>query len=209
MRKTLMLLFALLGALIVAAPAATADPNKAITISASRPIVVYGQSVTLSGKVSMPQSGQKVDILAQPFGLSTMSALSTVDTANGGQWTFVTKPTIQTTYQAQWKGQTSATVDVKVRPAITLTLVSMKGRVGTFTTTATAARAFAGKFVNIQRITSFGTTTLKKVTLDASSTATFKIRLSHGRSRLRVVMPTSQAAPGYITGFSNVLMVKR
>ena len=204
-----MLLFALLGAMLVAAPAATADSNKAITISASRPIVVYGQSVTLSGKVSMPQSGQKVDILAQPFGLSTMSALSTVDTANGGQWTFVTKPTIQTTYQAQWKGQTSATVDVKVRPAITLTLVSMKGRVGTFTTTATAARAFTGKFVNIQRVTSFGTTTLKRVTLDTNSKATFKVRLSHKRTRLRVVMPTSQAAPGYITGFSNVLIARR
>jgi len=70
MRKTLMLLLALLGALLVAAPAATAGSNKAITISASRPIVVYGTSVTLSGKVSMPQSGQKVDLLAQPFGLS-------------------------------------------------------------------------------------------------------------------------------------------
>ena len=68
MRKTLMLLFALLGAMLVAAPAATADSNKAITISASRPIVVYGQSVTLSGKVSTPQSAQKVDILAKPFG---------------------------------------------------------------------------------------------------------------------------------------------
>jgi len=138
-----------------------------------------------------------------------MSALSTVETANGGQWTFVTKPTIQTTYEAQWKGETSSTVDVKVRPAITLALVSFKGRVGTFTTTAMAARAFAGKFVLVQRVTSFGTTTLKKVTLDSNSTATFKARLNHGRTRLRVVMPTSQAAPGYISGFSNVLNVRR
>jgi hypothetical protein len=209
MRKTLMLVLAVLGAMLVAAPAATADPNKAITISASRPVVVYGQSITLSGKVSMPQSGQKVDILAQPFGLSTMSALSTVDTANGGQWTFLTKPTIQTTYQARWKGETSSTIDVKVRPAITLALVSRNARIGTFTTTATAARPFAGKFVNVQRITPFGATTLKKVTLDTSSKATFKVRLRHGRTRLRVVMPTSQAAPGYITGFSNVLSVRR
>ena len=209
MRKTVMLLLSLLGALLVATPTATADPNKAITISASRPVVVYGQSVTLSGKVSMPQSGQKVDILAQPFGLSTMSALSTVDTANGGQWTFLTKPTIQTTYQARWKAETSSTVGVKVRPAITLVLLSLKGRVGTFTTTATAARPFAGKFVNVQQVTSFGATTLKKVTLDTNSTATFKIRLHHGRTRLRVVMPTSQAAPGYIAGFSNVLRVRR
>src|SRR5205823_4559041 len=129
MRKTLILLLAVLGALLVATPVATADPNKTVTISASKPIVVYGQSVTLSGKVSMPQSGQKVDILAQPFGLSTMSALSTVETANGGQWTFDTKPTIETTYQARWTSETSTTVAVKVRPAITLTLIRMRGRI--------------------------------------------------------------------------------
>jgi hypothetical protein len=51
--------------------------------------------------------------------------------------------------------------------------------------------------------------TLKKVTLDASSSATFRVRLHHGRNRLRVVMPTSQTAPGYITGMSKVLTVSR
>src|SRR2546429_5220344 len=47
-------------------------------------------------------------------------SLSTVETTNGGQWTFLTKPTIQTTYQVRWKAETSSTVGVKVRPAITL-----------------------------------------------------------------------------------------
>jgi hypothetical protein len=209
MRKTLILLLAVLGALLVAAPAATADPSKAITISASRPIVVYGRSVTLAGRVSTPQSAQKVDVLAKPFGLSTMSALSTVETTDTGQWSLVTKPTIETTYQAQWKGQTSSLVDVKVRPAITLAAVRFRGRVGTFATTAIAARDFAGSFVLVQRVTSFGEINLKRVTLNENSTATFKIRMRHGRTRLRVVMPTSQAAPGYITGFSNVLSVRR
>ena len=50
---------------------------------------------------------------------------------------------------------------------------------------------------------------LKKVILDASSSATFRVRLHHGRSRLRVVMPTSQTAPGYITARSKVLTVSR
>jgi len=215
MRKTMMLLLAVLGALLVATPAATADPNKSVTISASKPVVVYGQSVTLSGKISTtPQSGlkvsgQKVDILAQPFGHTTMSALSTTETTAEGQWTFDVKPTIETIYQARWTSETSSTVSVKVRPAITLTLVRVRGRVATFATTAIAARAFAGKFVNVQRVTSFGSTTLKRVTLDTNSKATFKVRLSHKSTRLRVVMPTSQAAPGYITGFSNVLIARR
>jgi hypothetical protein len=42
------------------------------------------------------------------------------------------------------------------------------------------------------------------VKLAAHSSATFTIRLpSHG-ARVRVVMSTSQAAPGYIAGYSNV-----
>ena len=94
---------------------------------------------------------------------------------------------------------------MKVRPLITLTLVNASN--GTFSTKVTAARSFAGKFVLVQRLSSTGLVTLKKVTLDANSAASFRVRLHRGRSRLRVVMPSSQTAPGYITGTSNVLTV--
>jgi hypothetical protein len=96
-----------------------------------------------------------------------------------------------------------------VRPAITLTLVRVRGRIGTFSVTALGARAFAGKFVNVQRVTTFGAATLKKVTLNTESKATFKVRLSKRHRKLRAVMPTAQAAPGYIAGASNVLTVRR
>ena len=210
MRKTAISFLALLAALLVATPVAAADPSKTVSISASRAVVVYGQNITLSGKISTPQSGQKVDVLAKPFGLSTMSALSTVETTNTGQWSFATKPTIQTTYQARWTSETSSAIDVKVRPAITLATVRFRGRLGTFTTSAIAAREFAGNFVFVQRVTSFGALTLKRVMLNSNSTATFKLRLArHGRWQLRVVMPAAQAAPGYIAGFSRVLTVRR
>jgi len=208
MRKTIMLLLAVIGALAVSA-AGTAAPPKSVTISASRPTVVYGASVSLSGKISDSKSGEKVDVLAEPFGTTSLSTLTTVDTTAGGHWTSTASPTIQTMYEAKWKGQTSSTVTVKVRPAIKLTFVSKSGRVGTFSVTATAAHSFAGKFVLVQRLTSTGISTLKKVTLDSTSAATFHVRLHQGRSRLRAVMPTSQAGPGYITGFSNVVAVTR
>jgi hypothetical protein len=89
----------------------------------------------------------------------------------------------------------------------TLTLINLAS--GRFSTKATAARSFAGKFVLVQRLSSTGVATLKKVTLDAGSSATFRVRLRDGRSRLRVVMPTWQTAPGYITGLSKVLTVSR
>jgi hypothetical protein len=36
-----------------------------------------------------------------------------------------------------------------------------------------------------------------------------RVRLHAGRNRLRVVMATSQTAPGYISGISKVLKVTR
>ena len=136
---------------------------------------------------------------------TAFAALATAQTVSGGHWSDVVKPTIETSYQAKWKSATSSTVSVKVRPLITLTLVSQA--TGRFSTKVSGARSFAGKFVLVQRLSSSGVVTLKRVTLDANSAATFRVRLQHGRSRLRVVMPTSQTAPGYITGTSNVVTV--
>jgi hypothetical protein len=98
-------------------------------------------------------------------------------------------------------------VTVKVRPLISLQPVSLASR--SFSVTVTGARSFQGKFVLVQRLTSTGALALKKVTLNASSSATFHARLHHGRNRLRVVMPSSQTAPGYTTGYSKVLTVRR
>jgi hypothetical protein len=186
MRKTLAALVTAALAALLASIAVASSPQT-VTISASRPSVVFGKSVTLSGKVSNSKASENVSVLS------------------GGHWSEAVKPTIETSYQAKWKSATSSTVSVKVRPLITLTLVSRA--TGSFTTKVSAARSFAGKFVLVQRLTSTGVSTLKRVTLDANSAASFRVRLHLGRSRLRVVMPTSQTAPGYITGTSNVVTV--
>ena len=205
MRKTFVVLAVL--ATTLGGAVAAAAPRQSVTISLSRPSVVYGGSVTLSGKVSNSKAGETVDVLAEAYGASSFSSLGTVGTTAGGKWTDVVNPTIETAYHATWKSATSSTVTVKVRPMITLTLINLS--TGRFSTKVTAARAFAGKFVLVQRLSSTGVKTLKKVTLDAGSSATFRVRLHHGRSRLRVVMPTSQTAPGYITGMSKVMTVSR
>ena len=204
MRKTLVALVTAGLAALLASVAVAASPQT-VTISASRPSVVFGKSVTLSGKVSNSKASENVSVLAEPIGTTAFAALATVQTVSGGHWSEVVKPTIETSYQAKWKSATSSTVSVKVRPLITLTLVTQA--TGRFSTKVSAARSFAGKFVLVQRLTSTGVSTLKRVTLDANSAASFSVRLHHGRSRLRVVMPTSQTAPGYITGTSNVVSV--
>ena len=195
----------LLSAALLAVTAAGNAAAPSVTISASRPSVVYGGSVSLSGKIAASSAGQTVNVLAEPSGASAFSALASVTTTAGGHWSEDVKPTIETSYQATWTSATSSTVTLKVRPLITLTLVNASN--GTFSTKVTAARSFAGKFALVQRLSSTGPLTLKKVTLDANSSASFRVRLHQGRSRLRVVMPSSQTAPGYITGMSSVLTV--
>lgn len=146
-------------------------------------------------------------VLAEPSGSSSFGTLGGITTTGGGNWSDTVKTTIETGYEASWMNQSSQSVTVKVRPMITLALVSLAH--GTFSTKVTASRSFAGKFVLVQRISSTGTTTMKKVSLDTNSAATVTARLHRGRSRLRIVMPTSQTEPGYITGVSNVLTVNR
>ena len=206
MRKTLFALLACAAMPGAVAVSAAAPPNS-VTIALSRPAVVYGGTVKLSGAVSNHKVGEKVTILAEAFGETSFSDIVTVDTVSGGKWSYVAKPMIRTSYEAKWKGATSPSVTVKVRPLISLELVSLASR--SFSTTVTGARSFQGKFVLVQRLTSAGTLTLKKLTLDASSSATFHVRLHPGRNRLRIVMPSSQTAPGYITGYSKVLTVRR
>ncbi len=203
MQRTLLSLVPLMSVLLALTATGTAAAPS-VTISASRPSVVYGGSVSLSGKIADSSAGQTVNVLAEPSGASSFSALGSVTTTAGGHWTDAVKPTIETAYEATWMSSTSSTT-VKVRPLITLTLVNASN--GTFSTKVTAARSFAGKFVLVQRLSSTGLVTLKKVTLDANSSASFRVRLHQGRSRLRVVMPSSQTAPGYIAGTSNVLTV--
>ena len=135
MRKTLVVLAAL-AATLLGGGAVRAAPQS-VTISLSRPSVVYGGSISLSGKVSNSKAGETVDVLAEAYGASSFSTLGSVSTTAGGKWADVVKPTLETAYHATWKSATSPTVTVKVRPLITLTLINLS--TGRFSTKATAA----------------------------------------------------------------------
>ena len=124
--------------------------------------------------------------------------------ATGGAWSDQASPQIKTSYEAQWGTATSASITVKVRPQIVLSLVNRTARRGTFSVQVNGAHSFAGKHVLVQRLGSNGAVTVKHVALNSSSSATFTIRLPKHRARVRVVMPVSQAAPGYLAGYSNV-----
>jgi hypothetical protein len=201
MRKLLLSAVAI-AVLCVAGVAGAAKPG--VTISLSKPAVVYGNTVKLSGKVGNHKVGEQVVVLGKAYGQTAFTQVQNVVTTTGGAWTYQASPQIQTAYEAQWGTATSSTVTAKVRTKITLTLASRTARKGTFDVQVEGARSFEGKRVLVQRLTSSGPSTVKRVVLDSSSSATFTLRLAKTRSRVRVVMPVSQAAPGYLAGYSNV-----
>jgi hypothetical protein len=203
MRKILLLAAAGLSAFAVVGIAAAAKPP-GVTISAARSIVVYGSSVKLAGTVSNHQAGEQVIILGRPYGVTSFTQVAPTATGANGKWTYLAVPQIQTSYEASWNASLSQPVRIKVRPRIRLTLSSRTATRGTFAVEVDGNRSFAGKSVLVQRLTATGPATVKHVVIGSGSAATFTIRLPRHRARVRVVMSSAQAAPGYIAGFSNV-----
>jgi len=175
----------------------------ALTLAASNLQVVYGSSTTLSGTVSTKQAGESVTILAQRYGDAKPSSLATITTTAGGSWSFITKPTIGTSYQGQWKKAMSPMLAVGVRPLGAFHVLTANR----FATKLVAARSFAGKFVQLQRRSSLGQwVTLKRMQLNAGSGSIFRPTLPSGSSSLRVAMSVNQAGPGYLAGISRTIV---
>lgn len=201
--RRMLLLAAALAAFALVGIASAAKPQT-VTISIARPAVVYGSSVKLAGTVSNQQAGEQVVVLGRQYGETTFTPVTTVTTTAKGAWSYMASPQIKTSYQARWGAVTSKIVNANVRPRITLSLIAKTALRGSFSVTVDGNRPFAGKRVLIQRLTTSGPTSVKSVKLNAASTAIFTIRLPRHRARVRAVMSSSQAAPGYIAGYSNV-----
>jgi plastocyanin len=194
----------------------TVQAGGAATVSqrAAPALITYGGSVTLSGAVSNRSAGETVNVFAKPFGQNQFAAVGSAVSGANGAWSFIVKPRLQTVYEARWRpsGPTVASPLslVKVRPQVGFSKKAAKGRVVTFFTKVRGARSFGGKYLNLQRKNRLNRwVTLKRVTLAATSSATFKARLPRGRSTVRLFMPATQTAPGYVAGTSRLLTITR
>jgi plastocyanin len=191
-------------------PPPPAAPGTA-TLSASRPSVVYGGSVVLSGELSSSAAGETVEVLAAPAGTfvaAAMTKLMETTTFAGGEFRVTVRPTVGTTYRVRWKTNTSGRVTVGVRPRLGLGITSVSR--GMFRAKATSARNNAGRTVLFQRAGRFGQwITLKRVRLGAFGSARFHARLPRGVSRVRLYMSAAQAGTGYMAGTSTIRLVRR
>ncbi len=176
-----------------------------LTLAASSQYVVFGDKVTLSGTVSTHKAGEPVTIYYQPYPQPNLIERATVLTGADGAYSFIVGPQIATNYQAAWKGAYATPTSVQVQPKVTL------GRNNGWIIHAAAGTSFSGKAVQFQRLNaSTGQwVTLKKVLLNAKSSAKVLVKLPKGLNQLRVTMSVNQAGAGFLGAISPVVKWKQ
>jgi hypothetical protein len=122
MKRTLAIAATALVAL--AAPALAAKPEpKNLTIGATPTTIKFGGTATLAGKLNGANNANRpVTVEQDPFPLDTFTNAGSTTTNATGDWLLGVKPTVNTRYRARSGNADSKTVDVSVRPAITLRL---------------------------------------------------------------------------------------
>jgi len=178
-------------------------PPPAVTLDIGAPIVTYGNSTTLTGKISTGESGQSVTITSRPEGASSQQ-VATVTTGSDGSFSFVVKPTIQTDYVATWKNTQSQAASVNVRPRVRLTHYTATRL---FVKVASSL-SYQGHLMYIQRLSSVGWVTVKRVTLGPNSGRIFTAPHIRGYRTYRAVLTASQAGTGYMNSWSNAARVR-
>jgi len=179
-------------------------PPASVTLSAAAQTVTYGNSTRVSGTVTNQLVNEPVTLTSQPFGKGVQSLATTTTQANGA-FTFGVSPTIQTAYVAHWRTTNSDPVTINVAPRVGF---GLSGRL--YIAKVTSDLTYGGHWVLVQRRNVLGGWhSVKRVFLNDNSRAVFRVRLPHGRSVLRLVLPQSQAGQGYVQGLSRLLVVRR
>ena len=189
------------GTIVVRVPASTS-----VTLTASKPSLIFGGEVVLSGAISTKVSGQPVTLVVRPFGGSIERVSLT--TGTDGVWRYEAQPRIQTAYSVEYRRATSPTATVNVRPRIGLRRVALNR----FTVTVVAGKSFAGRVAYIARWSTrtHRWVTVKRFVLVQSqsnatvSLATVKARIAR-KTKVRAFLSQTQVQPGYISGYSNFI----
>lgn len=185
-----------LGRLLVGAGGVTLFARPTIVDSAT-------PTTTLFGSVNSGKSGEEVAIQAKDCGQNDFNVVTGTTTHEGGGWSWIYYPRINTTLRAVWKGEASAQIQIRMRAAVYLA----KRRSGKgFRVSVFGQRSFWRKRVEIQRFTRQRPTwtTLRWIVLGSEYAADFTPRVPNG-TLLRAVVPLSQARPCYLAGVSRTV----
>lgn len=185
-----------LNRLVVAAARVTIAVRPAISSPATL-------QVTAFGTIDSGKAGESVTIQAKDCGATFFRVFAGANTEEGGTWSTFIFPRITTTLRAVWNGETSNEVVFRQRVFVGLRQLSATAfRVG-----AGLGTRFEGKLITIQRFDQRLGRWEKVKVVRASSDAfgtKFRLRVARG-TRIRAVLPNSQAGPCYVGGTSPVI----
>lgn len=199
------------GTVTVTAPPGVAA---AITLASSRPLVVYGTKVSLTGKANPVKGSVTVDLWARPYPETAFAKVATTTTQGDGSYAFSLPPQLRTEYRTQFvdgaaKAE-SPVVTVLVRPKVTLAVKSVSGSTATMRAGVVSTASYASTPLLVQRRNSQGGwTTVRTVRLGQFSTRTFSVKAPSGTTRWRVYLQAAQAGGGYEPSFSPTRRVVR
>jgi plastocyanin len=180
-------------------------PPPSVSIALSQGTVFYGAGIRLTGFISTGAPNQRVEIWGRPFFQGSFMKIADVLTVAAGGFDWATVPQTLSYYQARWGNRASAIVTVGVRPRITLIR-----RAPWFVTSAKVGQPLAGRWVYVQRRSSFNQwVNIKKVRLGSSGARRFKLDLRRGRHILRIFMTTNQAGSGLLWSHSRTIVVRK
>jgi hypothetical protein len=171
-------------------------------VSVSRPIVVYGDEVIVSGTVPSRLASAVVTVVARPVGAPTPQAIG-VFGPDEATWKTRVKPRIRTSFTATTPTESSPPATVNVRPRVTLTRKRKR-----FLARVVAGRPFVGRAVQLQLHRRSGWKVVRRAVLHRNP-VTFRTALPRGRLELRAFVPASSKQPGYLAGFSRPLLIRR
>lgn len=190
-----------------------------LTIHDSHSAVVYGNKVTLSGRLTRSNgtgiSGAQI-LVYRINDNHTTNHVGTLSSSSTGAWTYTFTPAVDGTYYARYLGNqaNASTGSTKARttvaPAVKITSpanTSSSSHTTALTVKGTVGPNLTGKYVSLNYLNSSGSLVrLALVKLTTGSVFTFSVTLARGTWRLEVVIG---ATANNVAGHSPVLTITR
>jgi hypothetical protein len=184
----------------VAVPTASAAPRVTMVLKPSTHAVLYGKSVTLSGRVYGKSGRVAVQILGWRYGHSSPQKVATVHTDRKGRFSVRVKPRIQTRYVARDTVEVERAVTVRVEPALTIKELG-DGRIHAH---VAAGKSMKNRVVELEHLSGGAWHVVQKAKLTSPSSATFMPRAQSGH--LRLALSINQAGTGLLGATSHAIV---
>jgi hypothetical protein len=183
-----------------AVPTAAAAPRVTMVLKPSTHAVLYGKSVTLSGRVYGKSGRVTVQILSWRYGHSSPQKVATVHTDRKGRFSVRVKPRIQTRYLARDTVEVEKAVVVRVEPALSIKELG-DGRIHAH---VAAGTSFHNRVVELEQLRGGAWHVVQKAKLTSSSSATFMPKVRGGHVRL--ALSVNQAGAGFLGATSHAIV---